>query len=67
MTSVGTFSGVLGRRGDDHALRAGLEVVLGAFVVGEQAGRFDDVIDAAGPSTAARRVLDREHVARSCR
>ena len=36
----------LGRRGDDHLARAGAKMPFGLFRLGEQPGRFDDVLHA---------------------
>ena len=42
----GHLVGALGRGADDGLLRAGLDVLVGPVVVGEEAGGFDDVVDA---------------------
>ncbi len=49
------------RRGDDHFLGAGGDVALRLFRFGEQAGRFDDVVDAELlPGQGGRAFLDGE-------
>ena len=63
MTTV--MSSPLAGRGDDDLLRAGGEVALGLLGLGEQAGRFDHVVDAEllprqrrpAPSLTARHLI----------
>ncbi len=38
----------LGRGGDQHLLGAGVEMLLGAFAIGEEAGAFERDVDAVG-------------------
>src|SRR5439155_18650761 len=49
--------GIGRRRGDDHLLRATLEMLLGTFALREEAGRLDHEIDAEVSPGKARRVL----------
>ena len=48
------------RRGDDHLLRAAVEVLCGALAVGEEPGRLDHDVDAEIAPRQARRDRARE-------
>jgi hypothetical protein len=50
-----------GRRGDDHLLRAGFEVLGGVVALGEEAGRLDDDVGADVGPRERRRVALGEH------
>ena len=56
----GDFFRILGGGGNDDALAAGFQMIFSAGVIGEQAGRFDDVIRSQLGPRQLGRVLDRD-------
>src|ERR1019366_5942755 len=52
----------LGRCGDHHLLRAGVDVLGGGFTIGEAPGGFDHEVDAEVPPRQFGRVFFREHL-----
>ena len=52
--------GALGRRGDDHFLRAGRDVLRGVVAVGEEAGRLEHDVDAQILPGQLRRIAQRQ-------
>ena len=58
---------VLGGRGDDDLLGAGVEVLGGLVAVGEEAGRLDDDVDAEVAPRQLRGVALLEHDRAPCR
>ena len=54
--------GFLGGRGDDDSFRARGDVLRGRVAIGEEAGRFEDDVDAEILPRQLRRIADRQHL-----